>query len=144
MPFYVTTGTSAPGLKVGSQDLSDHVHAIEVQMNVADLDVTAMGAVASQHAPGLRDDRIIVTFYQDWAASEVDATLNGLVGSAAGATIIAYANGTTASGTAPSYTMVGAPMTYSPIAVGAPGEASTTQVTFMPVAGSNGITRGTA
>jgi hypothetical protein len=143
MPVYVATGSQAPGLKVNAVDLSDHVAAIEVQMNSADVDVTAMGATSHQHAPGLRDDRIIVTFFQDFAASKVDATLNGLQGSVTGATIIAYANGVTASSTAPSYTMVGSPFEYSPINLPAPGDASKTQVTFLPVAGSS-ITRATS
>ncbi len=142
MAIQVATGTSAPGLKIGGTDLSDHVRAIEVQMNNADIDITAMGAVSTAHAPGLRDDRIIVTFFQDFAASKVDAVLNPLLGSTSGATIIAYSNGTTASSTAPSYTMVGGPFTYSPIALGAPGDASQTQVTFLPLASSS-ITRGT-
>jgi hypothetical protein len=143
MPIYVATGTLAPGLKVGGTDLSDHVKDIEVQQNVADVDTTAMGATTQTHAAGLRDDRIMVTFFQDFAASKVDATLFPLSGSVTGATIIAYANGTTASSTAPSFTMVGAPFDYSPINLGGPGEASTTKVTFLPVAGSS-ITRGTA
>lgn len=145
MPILIATGTTAPGLKVGGVDLSAHVKSIEVQENVADVDVTGMGAVSQQHAPGLRDDRIIVTFFQDFmavATGAVDAVINPLVGSATGATIIAYANGITASSTAPSYTMVGSPFSYSPINIGGPGEASTTQVTFLPVAGSS-ITRGT-
>jgi hypothetical protein len=145
MPIYVASGSLAPGLKVNAVDLSDHVKAIEVQMNTDDVDVTAMGATSKQHAPGLRDDRIIVTFYQDFASSKVDATLNPLQGSSTGATIIAYANGVTASSTAPSYTMIGAPYEYSPINLGGPGEASTTQVTFLPSAGTNTqIVRATA
>jgi hypothetical protein len=143
MPIYVATGTSAPGLKVNGVDLSDHVQQIQVQENSADVDTTAMGAVSQTHAPGLRDDRIIVTFFQDFASAKVDATISPLQGSASGATIIAYANGVTASSTAPSYTMVGSPFDYSPINLGGPGQASTTQVTFLPVAGSS-ITRGTA
>lgn len=143
MGFQIATGSQAPGLKVGGTDLSDHVQAIEVQMNAADVDVTAMGASSQQHAPGLRDDRIIVTFFQDYSSSKVDAVLSALLGSSTGATIIAYANGTTASSTAPSYTMVGSPFEYSPINLGAPGDVSTTQVTFLPVAGSQ-VTRGTA
>ena len=143
MPFLVATGGYAPGLKVGGTDLSDHVRSIEVQQNVADVDVTAMGAASQQHAAGLRDDRIIVTFYQDFASGKVDSCLNSLLGSSSGATIIAYTSGTTASATAPSYTMVGAPFEYSPINIGNPGEVSTTEVTFLPVAGSQ-ITRGTA
>jgi hypothetical protein len=141
--IYVATGTSAPGLLVGAVDLSNHVQSIEVQQNTDDVDVTAMGATSHQHAPGLRDDRIIVTFFQDFAASQVDSVLNPLLGSAAGATIVAYANGTVATATAPKYTMVGSPFAYSPIALQAPGDASTTQVTFLPVAGSS-ITRGTS
>ena len=142
MPFLIATGTSSPGLKIGGTDLSDHVQSIEVQMNVADIDVTAMGAVSQQHAPGLRDDRIIVTFFQDYAVSKVDAVVNPLVGSASGATVIAYANGVVASSTAPSYTCVMSPFTYSPLN-GAVGTAFQTQVTFEPVQGSAGIVRGT-
>jgi hypothetical protein len=143
MPIYVGVGSQAPGLKVGGTDLSNHVKSIEVQMNADDVDVTPMGAEAHQHAPGLRDDRIIVEFFQDFASSSVDAVLSALLGSATGSTIIAYANGVTASSTAPSYTMVGSPFGYSPIDMGSPGEASTTTVTFLPVAGSK-ITRGTS
>lgn len=145
MAIYVATGTSAPGLTVNGTDLSDHVRSIEVQQNVADVDVTAMGAVSQQHAAGLKDDRIIVTFFQDFASSKVDATLNTLVGSSTGATIVAFANGTTASSTAPKYTMIGNPFDYSPINLGAPGDASTTQVTFLPSAGTaTQIVRATA
>lgn len=144
MAFLIATGTSSPGLTIGGTDLSDHVRSIEVQMNSADVDITAMGATAQQHAPGLRDDRIIVTFFQDFASSKVDATLNTLVGSTSGATVIAYSNGTTATTTAPKYSCVMAPYSYSPIALGAPGDASQTQVTFLPVQGSAGIVRGTS
>ncbi len=142
MPIYVATGTSSPGLKVGTVDLSDHVRQIEVQMNSADVDITAMGATSQNHAPGLRDDRIIVQFFQDFDSAKVDATISALQGVAAGATVIAYANGTTASGTAPSYTMIGFPLEYSPINVEV-GAASETTVTFVPSANSK-ISRGTS
>lgn len=142
MPIYVATGSQSPGLKVGSVDLSDHVRQIEVNMSADDVDVTAMGAESKAHAPGLRDDKITVQFFQDFATSKVDATLSPLVGSAAGTTITAYANGVTASATAPSYAMVGVLFDYTPIDVEI-GNASQTTVTFMPAAGSK-ITRATA
>src|SRR5262245_2940649 len=107
MGIEVMAGYLSPGLKVGGTDLSDHVRQIEVQMNADDVDITAMGAVAKSYSPGLRDDKITVEFFQDYASSKVDATLSPLVGSATGATIIAYAHGVTAANTAPSYTMVG-------------------------------------
>src|SRR5690349_17620344 len=145
MAILVTTGTSAPGLTVGGVDLSDHVRAIEVQMNNADVDVTAMGATSQQHAPGLRDDRIIVTFFQDYAASKVDQTLNPLIGATSGSTVVAYATGTTATSTSPKWSMIGVLLDYSPLNVGAPGDASQTQVTFVPAQGtSTQITRGTS
>lgn len=143
MPFYIGVGSDAPGLKVGGTDLSNHIRSIEVSMNVADVDVTAMGATSQQHAAGLRDDRITVEFYQDFAAASVDAVLSTLIGNSTGATVQAFAKGVTASATAPSYTMVGFALDYSPIAVGSPGEASTTEVVFLPVQGSS-ITRATS
>lgn len=146
MAFLIATGTSAPGLTVGGTNLSSAVRSIEVQQNVADIDVTAMGAVSQQHAPGLRDDRIIVTFFQDQrvlGTGAVDNVIYPLVGSATGATVIAYSNGTTATSTAPSYTCVMAPFTYSPLN-GDVGTAFQTQVEFLPVQGSAGIVRATS
>lgn len=144
MGFYITTGTSAPGLKVGGVDLSDHVQSLQTPETYDVIDVTAMGASAHQSAPGLRNDSIVVTFFQDFAASKVDATLNPLLGNATGTTVIAYVNGTTASSTAPSYTLLAWLSTYTPIDASGPGTASMNQVTFLPVAGSNGIVRGTS
>ncbi len=140
----IAAGGLSPGLKVGGVDLSNHVRSIKVQMNTEDIDLTAMGAVSREHGPGLRDDRIEVVFYQDYIApgsGAVDATISPLLGVAAGATIIAYAHGVTAASTAPSYTMVGFPLEYSPIDVEI-GAASMTTVPFVPSAGSY-ITRGT-
>jgi len=138
----IAAGGLSPGLKVGGTDLSDHVRSIRVQMNTEDVDITAMGAVSREHGPGLRDDLIEVVFFQDYQASKVDAVVSALVGVAAGSTIVAYAHGVTASSTAPSYTMVGFPLSYEPISVEI-GAASQTTVQFVPSAGSY-ITRGTA
>jgi hypothetical protein len=142
MAIEILAGGTSPGLKIGGTDLSDHVRQIEVQMNYADVDTTAMGAVSQTHSPGLRDDRVIVQFFQDYQASKVDATISGLAGSTTGATIQVFAHGVTAASTAPSYTFVGSPFEYSPIN-GEVGNANETTVTFLPVAGSY-ITRATA
>ncbi len=142
MGIEILAGGTSSGLKIGGTDLSARVRSMEVQMNSADVDTTAMGAVSQTHAPGLRDDRITVTFFQDYASSQVDSVVSALQGSTTGATIIAFAHGTTPSSTAPSYTMVGSPFDYSPIN-GEVGAANQTTVTFLPVAGSY-ITRGTA
>lgn len=118
-----------------SVDLSDHVQSVTVQMNSEDVDLTAMGATSREHAPGLRDDRVTVTFFQDFAASKVDATISPLVGSAAGATLLIKPTSSSVSSTNPSYTMTAIVLTYQPLS-GTVGDASTVDVEFLPAAGS--------
>jgi predicted phosphoribosyltransferase len=129
-------------LKVGTVDLSDHVRTMQVNMSSDDVDLTSMGAVSHQHAPGLRDDRISGTMFQDYASGSVDPTLVALQGSATGATIVAAYNGSTISSTNPSYTMVGVLLNYNPIDDEV-GSANIVPFEFVPAAGSF-ITRATA
>jgi hypothetical protein len=135
-------GASSFLFSYNAVDLTDHVRSITVNMDYEDVDVTAMGAVSRAHSPGLRDDYIEVEFYQDFASSKVDATLNGYLGSASGATVLVQTSGSTVSATQPKYTMVGSPFTYQPINATV-GDASMTSVQFRPVASSS-ITRGTS
>jgi len=113
---------------VNGVDLSDHVDSVEVQTNVDDVDITAMGASAHQHAPGLRNDKITVNFLQDFAASSVDATLFPLLGNT-GFTVKVVPVNTTVSTTNPSYTATCVLFTYSPLS-GKVGERSDTSVEF--------------
>lgn len=122
--------------------LTDHIRSITINENYDEVDVTAMTATAHAIIPGLRNDSIDIEFYQDFAASSVDATLNTYIGSTSGATLVIQSSGSTVTATNPKWTLVGAPMTYSPLNA-AVGEASTTTVTFKPVAGQS-ITRGTS
>ena len=123
-------------LTVGGTDLSDHVREIKVDMSADDLDATAMGSNSKTHAVGLRDDRIEVTFLQDYAASKVDATLSPLVSSSTGFVIVVKPTTAGVSATNPSYTMTGLLFDYSPI-VAAVGEISMPEVTFLPAPGSS-------
>ncbi len=129
-------------LKVGTVDLSDHVRTLDVNMTAEDVDLTAMGAVSREHAPGLRNDQISGDFFQDFASGKVDATLSPMVGVASGTTIIAAYNGSTFSATNPSYTMVGILLEYHPVN-GEVGAANMTPFSFLPAAGSY-IQRATA
>lgn len=125
-----------------SVDLSDHVRSVTVSMSSEDVDITAMGADSRAHAPGLRDDRVEIEWLQDYASSEVDATLNTFVGNATGATLLVVPVNTTVSTTNPSYSMTAILLDYQPIS-GTVGEANTITTTFLPAAGSS-ITRGTS
>ena len=129
-------------LVVNSVDLSDHVREIKIDMSAEDLDATAMGADSRAHAVGLRDDRMEVTFLQDYAASKVDATLSGLVSSSTGFSIVAKPVNATTSSTNPSYTMTALLFDYSPIDAEV-GEISMPEVVFLPAPGSK-ITRAAA
>jgi len=129
-------GTTAILVSYAGQDLTNHVKSLTINMDYADVDVTAMNAVSVAHAPGLRDDSVEVEFFQDFAASSVHATINTYVGSSTGATLLIQSSGATVTATNPSFSMVAAPFTYQPMQ-GTVGDASMTTVSFMPVAGSS-------
>ena len=122
-------------LVVNSVDLSDHVREITITMSADDLDATAMGAQSKAHAVGLRDDRIEVTFLQDYASAKVDATLNPLVSSSTPFTIVAKPTSGAVTATNPSYTMSSLLFDYTPIDATV-GEISMPKVTFLPAPGS--------
>jgi hypothetical protein len=66
---------------VNAVDLSDHVKEVALNVEVEDLDSTVMGTNGwrSMEA-GLKTGSFTITFLQDFAASEVDATLWGALG----------------------------------------------------------------
>lgn len=129
-------------LVVNAVDLSDHVREIQINMSADDLDATAMGATSKAHAVGLRDDRMEVTFLQDYASGKVDATLSALVSTTAGFALVAKPVNTTVSATNPTYTMTSLLFDYTPIDATV-GEISMPKVTFLPAPGSK-ITRATS
>src|SRR5690348_18366296 len=84
-------------IKVNGVDLSDHASEIHLNLSKEQVDVTAMGANAHQWLGGLENDKLTVTWWQDFAASEIDATLYPIwsAGTAVSATV--WANGTVSS-----------------------------------------------
>ena len=136
MAIQVLTNAS---LVYNSIDLSDHVRSITVTMSSEDVDITAMGATARAHAAGLRDDWVEVEFYQDFAASKVDATIVAQQGGA-GATMVIKPTSSAVSSTNPSYTLTAVPFDYTPLS-GTVGDANTINVTFLP--GTGAIVRAT-
>lgn len=67
----------------GSTALSDDVASITINYASEMLDETAMGDSTRIRKGGLKDWSIDITFHQDFAASQVDATLFALVGTTA-------------------------------------------------------------
>ena len=83
-----------------------------------------------------------ITFMQDFASSNVDATLRPLLGSNTGATVIIYKSGTTATSTSPKWTMVGLLAKYQPLNADV-GKPSMVDVEFLN-GSATGITFGTS
>ena len=78
---------------VGGTDLSDHVETVTLAYQADAVEVTAMGASAREYLSGLTDGTCQITFYQDYAASSVDATLFALVGASESACTVKPTSG---------------------------------------------------
>ncbi len=126
-------------LQVNSIDLSDHVRSVTVNSQYDEVDVTGMGDTSKKTALGLSDDSFEVEFFQDYAASEVDASLWPLLGGSE-FLVKVWPNGTVTSATNPSYSATCILPVYQPLA-GDIGSANMTTVTFKA---QEHITRGTS
>lgn len=142
MPIFLTGVGSSLKVSYNGTDLTAFVRSVTINQEYDAQEITAAGATAKAYLPGLRDDTIDVEFYQSFAASEVDQTINSLLGSTTGATLVVQSNSATVASTAPKWTLLGSPYTYNPID-GSVGDPSMTKITFRPVAGQ-AITRGTS
>lgn len=127
---------------VNAVNLSDHVQSVTVDLGRETQDDTAMGHTARSNSAGLKTPSITVTFLQDFAASEVDATLFDLYDNGTEHDVVVKATSDAVSATNPSYTLTGVIDSYPPIG-GSVGDQHTTDVTWAN-RGSAGIVRATA
>lgn len=128
--------------KINSVDLTQFVQKVEVSLSKEKVDVTAMGASAKQYLPGLGDDTISVTFFQGFAAGEVNATLQPLYSSGSQFPVQVIPNGTAISSTNPAFNGTMSLYDYTPIS-GQVGDASTMDVEFTNAVAA-GVTMATA
>lgn len=135
MPKLVLTDVS---VTVNSVNLSDHVASVTLSTEVAEVGTTAFGDTAQTRVGGLRDNSVQIDFHQDFAASNVEATIYPLLG--ATTTIVVKPLSSATSATNPSYTFSALVTSWTPIA-GAVGELATASVTW-PISGA--ITKATS
>lgn len=109
--------------------LSDHANQVQVEDTRDSVDITAFGATSKAVTKGLGDAKITVTFFQDFAASKVHATLQPLIGSTTPVTIEVRATSSARSSTNPAALMSGLLMNYNMLNGGV-GDASTIQAEF--------------
>ena len=135
MAKFVLTDAS---VVLNSVDLSDHVSSVTLEITSDEIVTTAMGDTFQSRTGGLKDGTLSIEFQQDFASSEVDATLFPLLGSTT-AFVVKPTSGSV-SATNPSYSGNVLVNSHSPVANGV-GELSTMSVSF-PTSGS--ITRATS
>jgi hypothetical protein len=119
-------------VSVGGVALGTSVKSVEISLSADAKEVSAFGDGWVQRIAGLKDGSIKIDFYQDYAASSVEATLYPLLGSLA--TVAIIPNGGTASATNPSYTAVCLVNQIMPVS-GAVGDVATQSITW-PTSGT--------
>lgn len=121
-----------PKILINSVDLTDRVAQISLDMSFDEVETTAFGDSARTRVAGLGDHSFTASFHQDFASSEVEATIFPLLGTTTEVKIKAV-NVTTATDN-PEYQFTVLVTEWSPIS-GAVGDLLTADVTW-PVSGA--------
>lgn len=128
MPRLVLTN---PSITINSVDLTDRVAQVAIDMSFAEVETTAFGDSAVTRVAGLGDHSVSLSFHQDYASGEVEATIYPLLGTTT-AMIVKPVNTTTSTNN-PSYSFNVLVTEWSPIS-GTVGELVTADVTW-PISG---------
>ena len=123
---------------VNGNNLSDRLQSVELSLESDDLETTAFGDTFRTRVGGLKTGTITLTFFQDFAAGEVDATLFPLYNTIA--TVVVVPTSSSVSATNPSYTTNCLVNQYQPFASSV-GDIATISVSW-PTTGT--LSRGTA
>jgi hypothetical protein len=116
------------GVKINSVDLSDHVTSVTLTQNFDELEVTALGDFSHKFAKGLEASTLTLDFLNDFAASNVQATLQAAYGTTVTAVLLPV-KGTAVSATNPLYTVSIIINNLTPLN-GAVGDISNSSMTF--------------
>jgi len=125
MAVLVLTNAS---ITVNAVVLSDHGNNVTVNYEVDSIEVTAFGDSGHKFTGGLQNNSVEMTLNQDFATSNVEATIYPLVGTTT--TLIIRPNGLTTSATNPSYTISNAYLSAHTPVMGGVGELMQTTLTF--------------
>jgi hypothetical protein len=116
------------GVKINSVDLSDHITSVTLTQNFDELEVTALGDSAHKMVKGLEASTLTLDFLNDFAAANVQATLQAAYGTTVTAVLLPV-KGTAVSATNPLYTVSILINNLTPLN-GAVGDISTSSMTF--------------
>ena len=135
MPKLVLTN---PQITIAGVDLSSSISSVTLDTKYDIVETTAFGDTAKKRVAGLADNSISLEFFQDFAASNVEATIYPLLGTAT--TVVVKPVSTTTGSTNPSYTVSAVVSEWQPLKGGI-GQLATASVTW-PVSGA--ITKATS
>lgn len=124
-----------PRITINSVDLTSKIAQVALEMSFAEVETTAFGATAVTRVAGLGDHTFSASFHQDFATSDVEATIYPLLGATTTVTVKAV-NTTTATDN-PLYTFTVLVSEWAPVS-GSVGELLTADVSW-PVSG--GVTK---
>ena len=116
-------------LDIDGTDLSDHGTQVSITYEAEAQDDTVFGDDTRSNAGGLKSWSMSIEFLQDFAASEVDATLFPLVGTTV--TVKARGDSAAISTTNPSYEGTGLIQSYDPFG-NSVGDMATASVSVQP------------
>ena len=117
---------------INSVNLSDHIASITLSTSSDVVDTTGFSSTAARaRVAGLADNSVTLEFHQDYATSNVEATIYPLLGNT---TTIVVSPTSTVSATSPSYTFTALISEWTPLNGGV-GELATASQTF-PITGA--------
>lgn len=117
---------------INSVNLSDHISSVTIDVKDDIVETTAFGSTAKTRVAGLVDNSVSLEFMQDFAASNVEATIYPLVGTAT--TIVVQPTSSAVSSTNPTYTFSAVVTEWQPLKGGI-GALATASVTW-PISGA--------
>jgi len=116
-------------VSIAGVDLSDHVRSLTLDAGQTMLDDTAMGDAFASNAAGLATWSVTIELLQDFAASKVDATLQGELGIGNTTALIFNPAGSTTATANPKYSGTGILESYNPLS-GSVGDQAMCTATF--------------
>ena len=116
------------GVKINSVDISDHVTSATLSQIFDEVEVTAMGDSSHKFVKGLETSTFTINFLNDFAATNVLATLQAAYGTTVTAVVLPV-KGTAVSATNPLYTVSILVNNLTPVN-GAVGDVSSSSITF--------------
>jgi hypothetical protein len=119
---------NAASVKINTVDITDHVTSATLTQSADELEITSLGDSSRKYVAGLQTGKLDLEFLNDFAASQVCATLQTAIYTTVTAKLVP-GPGTTISATNPLYTVSILINNLTPIA-GAAGDMSSSSLSF--------------